>query len=163
MWNDNDKNWDYEYKNEIVAAVGDKECIIWEKIGSGNGKMNGKMTSNETSLTFKQSYYNHNYNEKEFKNQEYYDLIFKDKSSEDRFWLAGRCVGLGNTFCMFGVNLIYSDSSYLGGGELFGSIGTDSTLCYKLRPIVSIDMKSSGCKITKEEKDGEVTFKLNWK
>ncbi len=97
MWNDNDKEWTYEYNNkEKTTEGGDKECKIWEVIGTDNGQMNDTMNQGSNSTTFKQSYYYHNYNQSEFINDAYYDLIFKksDEQATRGYWLAGRYVHL---------------------------------------------------------------------
>ena len=64
MWNENDKDWEYEYDNEGKIAIGrDKECKIWEEIGEEDGKIGNEMSiKGDDNTTFKQSYYYHDYN-----------------------------------------------------------------------------------------------------
>ncbi len=121
MWNDNDKEWTYEYNNkEKTATGGDKECRKWEAIGNGN--MGNTLNDGTTSTKFKQSYYWHKYNKDEFLNETYYDLIFKmdSESNSDGFWLAGRYVLLLEEHCDFGIMGVGLgvDGPNVGGAKL---------------------------------------------
>ncbi len=130
MWNDNDKNWTYEYKNKDKTATGgDEECEIWEVIGTNDGQITDTMTAGSDSTTFKQSYYYHNYKESEFINDAYYDLIFKkaDGTPAGYYWLAGRYVRLCESYCDFGVQRVYASSS---GGFVHGNDLCDSNRYY---------------------------------
>ncbi len=123
MWNDNDKEWTYEYNNkEKTATGGDKECKKWEEIGTKDGQMEGTMNQESEETTFKQSYYYHNYNENEFINDAYYDLIFKKakESKTDDCWLAGRYVNLYDNIC-FGMQFVGASESnrYVYGANLY--------------------------------------------
>ncbi len=117
MWENSDKNWKYENK-------GEEECIDWEseeKIEDGSDEAS---EGNPDETEFRQSFYAHYYSDenKEFKNEKYYDMIFAGAVQGDYFyWLSGRCVLLGNTICRFciqsidtksGNNLISGDTLY---------------------------------------------------
>ena len=105
MWETTDKNWTYEYNNS-KATGGDKEGVIWEKIGTGN--IEGKIKDGTANTKFKQSYYAHNYKENEFINDNYYDLIFKDSKGNNTstYWLESRYVSLDNEECNFGLSYV---------------------------------------------------------
>ena len=169
MWNINDKGWTYEYNNEDKKATGkDKECKEWEEIVTDDGKMGNQMSKGDNNTTFKQSYYAHEYKQNEFINDKYYDLIFirTDKSDSGAYWLAGRYVLLHENNCSSGLeNVYYSDdfSRVAGDGLLSSDSNGGVNKTYNLRPIVSINLKSSGCKMTeKVGNDGVVTYKLDW-
>ncbi len=126
MWDKNDKEWTYEYNHkEKTSTGGDKECKKWEEIGTRDGLMEETMNQGSEQTTFKQSYYYHNYNQNEFINDAYYDLIFK-KSSEQTtgaYWLPGRYVHLYNDNCVFGLQDVgtKSDDKIVSGGGLYNS------------------------------------------
>ncbi len=116
IWEEVDSKWTLE---------DDKECLIWERenkyekeAGEGTGINNPD---------FKESYYNHNYinKENEFINREYYNLLFNDESSEPMlYWLAGRYVHWESDQCSFGLQVFVSslnDGLYMSGQALFWS------------------------------------------
>ncbi len=126
MWNDNDKNWKYEYnKKEKTATGGDEECKKWEVIGTKDDQMTGKMNQGDKSTTFKQSGYIHSYNQSEFIDDAYYDLIFKKATGDlaEPYWLAGRYVHLYESYCDFGLQLVGANSgdSFVAGAALCNS------------------------------------------
>ncbi len=144
MWNENDKNWTYEYKEGKITGQ-DKECKKWEVIGDGN--MGDTVNDGTDSTKFKQSYYWHGYNEDEFINDAYYDLIFKTSSGEDTgfYWLEGRYTHLYQDICTFGLQFIFSwdTNKICSGAECVP--GNDSYLGkIGLRPVIDIDLLSSG-------------------
>ncbi len=117
MWNENDKNWTYEYSKDNGSTGRDKECKKWEIIG--NGEMSDTLSKGTTSVEFKQSYYYHNYNEDEFINNAYYDLIFRknDKSNTEYYWLGGRYVFLYADAYRLGLQYVcgYNDTTTVAG------------------------------------------------
>ncbi len=122
IWNENDKDWIYVYdKNTKTASGGDKECKKWEIIS--DGKMNNAINEGNSETIFKQSYYYHNYNENEFINDAYYDLIFKrdDGNWTEEYWLAGRCVHLYESSCDFDFQYAYgiNGGSVVRGNRLY--------------------------------------------
>ena len=111
LWYANDRNWTYEYNNkENATTVVDKECKIWEVIETDNGLIDNDMNTGDEKTEFKQSYYNHTYNENEFINSAYYHLIFENTKQEDigYYWLAGRCVHLDATKRHFNLHVLYT-------------------------------------------------------
>ncbi len=166
MWNDNDKEWTYEYNNkEKTTEGGDKECKIWEVIGTDNGQMNDTMNQGSNSTTFKQSYYYHNYNENEFINDAYYVLIFKKANGErtGEYWLAGRYGLLYENYCDFGLQYVSAGTeiSNVSGRSLGNSKGDKRCHGKALRPIVSIDLGSGGYEMTSGiDEDGKMKITL---
>ena len=127
MWSNHDSTWTYKYDKDTQKGIGDKSTEVpWEQeyksetdTGSGN-------TTNSTE--FKQSYYVHDYlnKQEEFKNSEYYDLLFKNGQGqyfEKVYWLAGRCVYLFKDNCFFGLHFVNANSDYchVNGGATFFS------------------------------------------
>ena len=169
MWNTNDKNWNYEWNDENgTVTEDDKECITWEKIGNGEGQFGNGMLGGTTEIALKGSYYWHHYKEDEFINDKYYDLVFKDTDNHftEIYWLANRMSHaesdeVGN----FGLAAIggHDKGGYIHGYTIYDTKGTPYEQQWKLRPIVSINLKDSGCTMTKETStDGKVTYKLEW-
>ncbi len=165
MWNDNDKDWTYKYKDGNRTG-GDKECEKWEVIGNSNGQMSNKMNTGDEKTEFKQSYYYHDYNKNEFIKSAYYDLIFKNKDDSDveTYWLGGRYVHLYENSYDFGVQFVsISDGKYRVHGFPCVKIGTDGQSSNRaLRPIVSINLMSSKYTMTSETNaDGKMTITLS--
>ena len=108
MWNLNDKNWKYEWNDSGVITEGDKECTIWEKIGDKVGNMEKNPIGGNDRQTFKQSCYRHEYQQSEFINDKYFDIIFEksDDDSERRYFLSSRYVFLYKDYCTFGFQRI---------------------------------------------------------
>ncbi len=166
MWNENDREWTYEYdKGKKTANGGDKECKKWEIIG--DGKLDNTMNEGNSDTEFRQSYYAHDYKENDFINREYYDLIFKNTNGDniDLYWLEGRYAFLRENSCNFGMQVveITRGLKVVGGAGMIDSdnekIGS-STL--SLRPIVSIDLESNGYTMTSEiGEDGKMKIILN--
>ncbi len=124
MWNENDKEWTYEYSKDNGSSGEDKECKKWEEIGTKDGKMEGTMNQKSKETTFKESYYYHNYKESEFINGAYYDLIFKESNDGQpakEYWLAGRYVQRLNNCWNFGLQCVGADGSnynYVSGHNM---------------------------------------------
>ncbi len=172
MWEENDKKWTYEYKDGKITG-GDKGGTTWEVIGRGKGSMNADMNAeNETTINFKQSYYQHDYKQNEFINSSYYDLIFKKSDGMDTgyYLLATRYTHLGESDkgCAFGIMCMYSGSelkSIRGGWRCnsLGDLNVEGAPSYSLRPVVSIDLDKSGCSIEKEENADRIeNIRLIW-
>ena len=82
MWDEYDKEWNYQYENGDKIGV-DKEGTKWETIGTEEERMNNETIEGDISTEFKQSYYAHDYKQDEFINDEYYDLIFKTSAGRE--------------------------------------------------------------------------------
>ena len=97
MWEKNDQDWDYK------ATGKDKECTTLEKFGDNEVKMESSMIESTSSTEFKQSYYAHYYNQSEFINEKFFDLIFKksDKTGVGEYWIGSRSVCLHSDNCTF--------------------------------------------------------------
>ncbi len=122
MWSKNDSNWRYEYSKDKGAIGRDKECKKWEIIG--NEEMSEILSNGAASVEFKQSYYYHNYNQSEFMDNAYYDLIFRKNNAIDTeaFWLAGRYVDLYDDGSDFGLQIVlknFDDTDVSGRGLFF--------------------------------------------
>ncbi len=128
MWNDNDKDWTYEYKDGKMT-VKDKECKKWEIIGKEDGLMDNEMNTGSSDTIFKESYYWHIYNKNEFINDTYYDLIFEKSRDQinSEYWLAGRYVHLYENFCDFGLQRV---SAKDGVNLVSGFLLCESNRCY---------------------------------
>ncbi len=155
MWKTFDSQWDYNYSSGAKTGD-DKECDIWEE-EHGYTQENGT-DAGDASTEFKQSYYYHQYNESEFKNSQYYDMIFKDgegKSIEKNYWLAGRDVHLYSSYCGFGLHYVYAHSKkpFICADGVYYSSDTTKTPEYALRPFVSINLKSNNLELV--EKSGD--------
>ena len=129
--------------------------------------MSDTILDGDNTTKFKQSYYYHNYIEKEFSNNKYYDLIFSmtNETNECYYWLEGRYTHLYGMSCNFGMNRVYitrGSDKIIDGTSLCGSRGGLNSRWCALRPIVSIDLRLSNCNISKEEINGDIKFKLNW-
>ncbi len=165
MWGDNDKNW--TYKNDNGEITGDKEGLIFEKGNEKEYISDVKSQAGDSSTQFRQSYYSHWYERSEFKNPKYYDLLFNTKF-DCFYWLATRAVRIEHVIG-YGLQHVNSESAedqmnhLLSGWAIYNSSNANGKAYHQIRPIVSINLNSSNCNITKEEKDGKVTFKLNWK
>ena len=115
MWQKHDKDWTYNYDQSTKKATGNKDTAEpWEQeYGSETDTGAGNTTA---STEFTQSYYYHNYlnKEEEFKNTKYYDLLFKNGKGEyfgKTYWLAGRFVDLYEGLCHFGLHRVLANSS----------------------------------------------------
>ena len=153
MWSSHDSVWNYEYNKDTKTGVGNPSCQEpWEK----NYELEvGKEMGDTNNLTeFKQSYYFHNYNKMEFENEKYYDMIFArigGDMSAARYWLANRYVCLFDDYCEFGLHCLLTDDTgkYVRGLVAYQS-NDDSFVGYgALRPIVSINLETSGYKLIK--------------
>ena len=166
MWNENDKNWTYKYEGGTVTG-GDKECKTWGVIGTGEGQMDDDMNNGDTTTTFKQSHYRHDYKRNEFINDKYYDLIFRKTNGSliGACWLSDRFVHLFEDYCYFGLQVVTGNSVRFmqDGVRTCNSDGGVRCSGRLIRPIVSIDLERSGCKITEQVgTDGKVGYKLEW-
>ena len=120
MWSNHDYMWTYKCDNNTKKGTGDPDCRNpWEQeFGSNNEKGSG----NTTSLTeFTQSYYYHNYLNKqgEFNNPKYLDMIFtkgKDDSLDYTYWLAGRYSEIRKDLCIFGLHYARNNTAHSGVG-----------------------------------------------
>ena len=124
MWDDNDKEWKYEYnKKEKTATGGDEECKKWEAIGTEDGQMTGTMNQGNKNTIFKQSNYTHSYEESEFVDNTYNDLIFKksDEQPAVTYWLTGRFVILYDSACAFGLQYVNPGTKSVSGRGLCNS------------------------------------------
>ncbi len=156
MWKNFDSKWEYEYSNGAKTGD-DQECEIWEN--EYEYTQEKRKEEGDTTTEFKQSYYYHKYNESEFKNSQYYDMIFKD--GEDHYlgkyyWLAGRFVHLYSSYCSFGLQRVNANSDNTivdGAAMLFSNDVTDNTHGCVLRPLVSIDLKANNLELI--EKSGD--------
>ena len=167
MWIDNDSTWTYEY-DENIEQTNRKNAggeVPWEE---GFNMYNNEKGEKEESISFKQSYYAHNYkiNQNEFKDNRYYNLIFENGKDNltGVYWLAGRYVHLGLYNCSFGMNRVEASSNgcYVRGGDLYDSVGNDLPSSYAIRPIVSINLEQSGYRLRKvqDSETNEVKFEL---
>ena len=127
MWEKHDKDWTYNYNQSTKKATGNKDTAEpWEQeYGSETETGAGNTTA---STEFTQSYYYHNYlnKEEEFKNTKYYDLLFKNGKGEyfgKTYWLAGRYVLLYEGDCDFGLHRVGAASSNcpVSGNSAFNS------------------------------------------
>ena len=168
MWGENDKDWTYEYDNKNKKATGrDKECKIWEAIGTEEGQMENQMIQGSKETIFKQSYYKHIYGQNEFINDKYYDLIYKKNKGDNAgsYWLAGRCAHLYEEKCSFGLQRVNANGVSLSvvSSSLFTSDGNETEQESALRPIVSINLASSKCKMTSDvDETGKMTVNLKF-
>ncbi len=152
MWKNFDSKWDYEY-SEGAKTGDDKECKIWEE---ENGYTNESETSEgDITTEFKESYYYHRYNESEFKNSQYYDMIFKDDKGNDlsSYWLAGRFARLNESICAFGLHHV--STQFIGGNAIYGSNGNPYQSKESLRPLIFINLKSNNLELVEKENIGE--------
>ena len=156
IWGDNDRNWSYKYEDEKYDGE-DKECLIWEKEIEMNNKAESEKATEK--LETKGSYYNHTYKISEFINQKYFDLIFSMENLDDDefkdYYLAGRSVNFGNNFAQFCLNKVepYGEKNKVAGYDYFRSYennGNNRVGYCRLRPIVSINLKTSGYSLRKE-------------
>ena len=112
------------------------------------------MAGDENTI-FKQSYYAHDYKgkENEFLNKKYYDMIFKneDESPIGVYWLSCRYVHLREASCDFGLCRVNSGENnyYLNGHSVGNSGGGVGSPISSLRPVISINLQSSGYKLVK--------------
>ena len=169
MWNANDKNWTYEWNDDNGTITGeDKECTIWEKNENIKEELKNKMQGGSSKIAFKSTYYWHHYGDDEFINKKYYDLIFKKTNGDlcGLFWLASRMMSADSGIGYFGLVAMegHTKGGYIHGESVCKTDGTDmKEYSSYLRPIVSINLKESGCTMTKETSaDGKVTYKLEW-
>ncbi len=154
MWKKHDVEWNYEYDTTRKIGTGNSSCEIpWEKeyttdVGGGEENI---METDE----FRESYYSHDFKKNEFINDKYYDIIFKipDGSPAGVYWLASRFVRLTEEEVFFGCSVVnsISDGTWISGGNSVcqkpGVIGSPNEM---LRPIVSIDLTTSGYSIVKD-------------
>ena len=165
MWEKHDKDWTYKYDSKLKKETGDKSIEIpWEQeYGSDTETKKGSTTKN---TEFTQSFYVHNYKgkENEFKNSIYYDMIFnyKNGSSEGRYWLSGRYVLLFDSWYDFGLNTVKASTEgcVVGGMAMFSSNGTPHLVSGALRPIVSINLESSGYKLVLNDGTDGARYKI---
>ncbi len=166
LWDKNDREWTYEYNNEDKTVIGgDKECKIWETIGTDDGQMTNMMNPGSNSITFKQSYYNHQYNKEEFINEAYYNLIFKkfDGNWTGGYWLAGRYVNLQGSYSEFGIQRVNAHDVMRVVDGYYMCQSDDKTWdkAQGVRPIVSIDLKDGGYEMTSGvDGNGKMTITL---
>ena len=154
MWVKYDSKWTYKNDNGTITGE-DKECLSWEQDNGYGIKSQSDILQGSASTEFKEAYYNHKYKKEEFINQDYYDLIF---GNANLTWTSSRCLALGNTMA-FGF-MVISSGTYLGGGVYFSG-NTVKRKTHNLRPMVSINLSTSGYKLEKiEGEDKSIQFKL---
>ena len=120
-----------------------------------------KKGNSNAETKFKESYYNHNYKNKEneFKNQKYYDMLYKqvegDESKKNAYWLSRRYTILYGDYGWFGLceMTFNNDSCRLGGWSILTTKGEHCDMSASLRPIISINLKDLGYSL-KEVSDG---------
>lgn len=161
MWINFDSKWEYE-KNDINNKK-DVEGKIWEEennytnnTGSGVGNsING----------FKESFCSHDYldKEEEFINPKYYELLFKnDQDYMDTYWLSRRFTILSDGGPHYGLTSVNASKNCNVSGEiLYNSGRNEANYGFALRPIITIDLKTSGYSLKKVVKNGTVSFELN--
>ncbi len=167
MWSSHDSKWGYEYDKDTRIGLGDPSCENpWEQeYGDEIVTENGSTTAENG---FKQSYYAHDYigKEYEFKNSNYYKIIFGN-NPYFYFWLAGRFLRLGETSFDVGLNCVRSgsDFAYVYGTYVFstGSGGGVATPNLPFRPVVSINLETSGYNLVKNNENDGAQYKLTRK
>ena len=168
MWDIKDRNWTYEWNDDGTIIGKDKECISWETIESEEN-MENVMKGGDGQETFKQSYYSHVYQEDEFINDKYYDLIFK-KDNENfmaDYWLSGRITKChSDTLAIFGIAAVRfnEENARMGCQDLCYSGENDGAEAnFAVRPIVSINLRDSKCTLTPQTgTEGEIKYKLSF-
>ncbi len=114
MW-ENDAKWNYRYDKDKKIGVGDPSCENeWElellkDFGTGYGKT-------DKNTEFKQSIYTHDYKKSDFKNENYYDMLFNSinqNSEYDQCWIGTRYTYLDSEECHFGLSKIQAKKSNL--------------------------------------------------
>ncbi len=161
MWINHDSTWAYRYDSESKKGTGDKSTEIpWEQeYGSDNGT-GVESTSAGTEFTQSNYYHKYKYEQGEFKNLKYYDLLFKNGENQawmKDYWLASRCVFLGDTSCNFEICIFDTSEPDLGmqGGPTLNSSGLEVKSEGSLRPIVSINLALSGYKLIQNDSENE--------
>ena len=127
MWSSHDAIWNYECNKDTKKGTGDPSSENpWEYEFENTVETNtGSTTNNNTN--FKQSFYHHNYTnkEEEFINSNYYDMIFKSENGKPAgyYWLAGRYVRLNQDKCSFGLHMVVAieNSFSVFGDDVFYS------------------------------------------
>ncbi len=157
---DIDSQWDYEYKDGKKIG-NDKDCLLLEGEGSGNLEDDSTARVNQ----FKETYYQYNYNENDFIDSVYFDLVFSKGENEGttQYWLSGRMVELFLNDAIFGINGVGFNeyANLVGAYDVFVPEGREGTYRYlSCRPIVSINLDKTNLKLTKVEKNETVSFKL---
>ena len=161
MWSNHDKTWTYKYDEKTMKAIGDPDCNNpWEQEYGSETEIGAGNTTSSTKFT--QSYYAHDYKgkENEFKNSKYYDMIFTNGKGDPvgLYWLASRYVNLYGSVCDFGldgVNAYLDNRLVYGYGSPMTKNGDEWVPRCGLRPIVSINLESSGYKLVLiDGKDG---------
>ena len=168
MWDIKDRNWTYEWNDDGTIIEKDKECISWETIESEEN-MGNVMKVGDGQETFKQSYYSHVYQEDEFINDKYYDLIFKkdnEKFMAD-YWLSGRITKCqSDTLAIFGISAVRfnENNTRMGCQDLCITNGVnDGFAGFAIRPIVSINLRNSKCTLTPlTGTEGEIKYELSF-
>ena len=95
MWTEHDINWNYKYDKSTKMGIGNSDCKNpWEQEFGSDTDTELGITTKDTE--FKQSYDSHDYEETEFDNPKYYEMIFKNGNGEkiENYWLAKRIVDL---------------------------------------------------------------------
>ena len=157
-WIDYDSKWNYEYVKQTKTGIGDPSSEEkWEQEFENVTELDSKSITE--GIEAKQSCYAHNYKENEFNDTRYYNLIFAGYSvsqKDNTTWLAGRSVCLYD-YCTFGLDCIAdrSDACRLTSQILSRSSAKDA-LCasFTLRPIVSINLNTSGYNIVRNDENG---------
>ncbi len=170
MWKNFDSKWKYENIDDNIYYNNEKTCKIWE---IEHNYINNKETFDGNGDTqFKQSvwikeYNSQNADENDWKNISYYNLLFKDKDGkcfDKRYWLACRGTYLLDYGCYFQISNIQSfiDKCLISSFSLYISSTKDNIVeSYNLRPIVSINLNSSGYSLEKNiDDEGVISFSL---
>ena len=157
LWSEKDSKWDYKY-GEINK--GDASCENpWEQEFN---MMFENQDCGSSDFEFKKSYYVGIYQRKTFKNSIYYDICFTEngdllKPGKETSWLAGRCVFLNDKYCNFGLGRLDGSSTERGCvhyNPVYSSNDDEYSRPDRLRPIVSINMQTSGFKLIKDSVSG---------
>ena len=124
MWSSHDSAWNYEYNKDTKKGLGEPSCENpWEQ--EFNSKAETGVGDTSETTKFKQSYYSHDYNENEFKSEEYYNIIFgkENETAIGIYFLAGRNVRVNDDYCKFGMNYVDTtgNKSNVSGNILFDS------------------------------------------
>ena len=163
LWKENDRNWNYRVDSNGQITGTDKLGLKLEY----EGKNENGYSTGSTNTEFKLSVCAHSYKKDELKNSIYYEILFENME-KGRYFLAGRFVNIMNEkdvrFAIMFVDITDDGSTNIGGGTMFFINKGEQLLSGKLRPIISINLKTSGYALEKKENsNGKVSFELKKK
>ena len=154
MW-EKDEEWSYEYKDG--EGVGeDKEGLIWE-LENDNMKVDTAQKSCDNVELKQSSSIGHKYSNEEFKDEKYKDILF-DKHYMT-YWLSCRYTHLFVDHGEFGICTVEGSNGFITSEDIGGRSMIETwnqVWCQgsALRPIVSINLISSGYDLEKVEEAG---------